>query len=68
VVYNTRLYVLVRIPDNKYVAVPELEHSYTDDLLSAQIFLSLEAADRERCVENESICEIVCRNGRLGLE
>jgi hypothetical protein len=68
VVYNTRLYILVRIGDHKYVAVPGLEHSYTDDLLSARIFLSLEAAERERCVDNESICEIVCRNGRLGLE
>ncbi len=51
-------YVIVRDSDGKYVAVGGAEHSYTDKLEEARIFKSLQTAQWECCVENETIHDI----------
>jgi hypothetical protein len=48
------MYVLVRT-DGKYVAPPGQEHSYTSKLEDARIFPTRDAAEKERCVENETV-------------
>lgn len=50
-------YVMVR-NDGKYVAAPGSEHSYTDKLEKARRFDSRDAAEKERCVENERVQSI----------
>jgi len=48
-------YVIKRIPDGAYVARPGRASSYTKSLQHARPFNSREAADRERCPENEIV-------------
>ena len=40
-----------------YVAVPGSKKSYTRDILKARKFPSREAAEADRCVENEIVLE-----------
>jgi hypothetical protein len=47
------MYVIQRIPDGAYVAQPGAAGSYTRALQHARTFPTREAAERERCVENE---------------
>ena len=47
-------YVIVRV-DGQYVTPPGEEKSYTTRLEDARVFATREAAERERCVENESV-------------
>lgn len=48
--------VLVRF-DGKYVAMPGSKNSYTAKLERARLFPTREAAERERCVNNEYVRE-----------
>jgi hypothetical protein len=47
-------YVLVRT-DGKFVAPPGQEKSYVSSLQDALVFRTREEADKNRCVENESV-------------
>ena len=51
------IYVLVR-SDGKYVASSGREQSYTSKLEEAQTFPTYDAADRNRCVENERVASV----------
>lgn len=46
-------YVLVR-EDGKFVTPPGSHRSYTGKLQEARVFATREAAERERCVGNET--------------
>lgn len=46
-------YVLMRWPDGKFVAASGHAHSYVRELQYARVWSSKEAADHERCPENE---------------
>lgn len=48
-------YVIIRIPDGYFVAYPGSASAYTRDILKARVFSTREAAEAERCPENESI-------------
>lgn len=50
-------FVIVR-EDGKYVAPPGRQHSYTSKLQHARVFASREAAERDRCPENERIVSL----------
>jgi len=52
------MYVLKR-RDGKYVAKPGSKKSYTTSLEKARKFPSPEAADADRCPENESIVNVM---------
>lgn len=49
---------VLRRDDGKYVAKPGSEHSYTWKLENAQIFRTHEEADKDRCVENETVVRV----------
>lgn len=51
------LYVLMK-PDGMFVAPPGERGSYTWDLRKARTFTSPEAAERERCPENERVVSV----------
>lgn len=51
------MYVLVRT-DGMYVARGGTVSSYTARLQEARIFASREAAERERCPENERVVDV----------
>ena len=48
-------YVLKRTSDRKYVAGPGSAKSYTSNALKARVFHDQDAAENDRCVENEFI-------------
>jgi len=48
------MFVIVR-NDGKYVALPGSHHSYTAKLEDARIFPTRQAADNDRCPENEIV-------------
>jgi hypothetical protein len=48
-------YVIIRRSDGKYVSKPGSAKSYTQYLQNARVFPTKEAAERERCPENETI-------------
>lgn len=50
-------YVIIRVSDGAYVAPHGSGHSYCRGLQDAAVFSSREAAERERCPENEIIIE-----------
>lgn len=50
-------YVLRRT-DGKFVTPSGSEHSYTSDLMKARIYPTRDAADTDRCVENESVVPV----------
>jgi hypothetical protein len=52
-------FLLQRVEDGKYVLPTGQGHkdSYTRDVTKAAIFPTREAAERERCVENERIVD-----------
>jgi len=50
-------YVIQRTTDGAYVARPGSRSSYVRELQHARVFLSREAAERERCPGNERIVE-----------
>jgi len=50
------MYVIVRTDQGGgYVAMPGLHNSYTRFLQKARVFPTREAAERERCPENEKV-------------
>lgn len=49
------MFVLKRIDDGAYVAVPGAVKSYTMRLEEAKVFGSWQEAERNRCIENEYI-------------
>lgn len=51
------MYVLRRT-DGKYVARSGSEHSYTRKLEDAQVFKTYDEAERNRCIENETVCAV----------
>lgn len=51
------MFVLQRT-DGKFVTPPGSEHSYTFDLMKARTFPTREAADADRCVENERVVAV----------
>lgn len=51
------MFVIVRT-DGKYVAVPGMESSYTDRLELAQRFSTRQQAERNRCIENETVVHL----------
>lgn len=58
------MFVIRRVGDDKFVAPPGREKSYTPDLTQARIFPTREAAEAERCVENEYILPLAaCLQG-----
>ena len=48
------MYVLVR-SDGAFVNQPGSDSSYTRDLQRARVFSTKEQAEKDRCVENESV-------------
>lgn len=54
---RTGPYVIVRT-DGKFVTRPGSEQSYSDKLQHARPFETREAAERERCVENERVVSV----------
>lgn len=54
------MYAIVRL-DGKYVAKPGSKLSYTDRLESAQIYLSREDAESNKCPENERVIRVTDR-------
>ena len=52
------MYVIQRTTDNRFVARPGSEHSYTPRLQHAQVFKTREAADMARCPENERVVAV----------
>lgn len=51
-------YVLQRIPDGAFVARPGSRSSYVRALQLARVFQTPEAAERERCPENERLIAV----------
>lgn len=51
-------FVLKRTSDSKYVAQPGSESSYTTKLERARVYPTREAADGDRCVENERVVDV----------
>jgi hypothetical protein len=49
------MFLLKRIKDGLFVAKAGRRSSYTLDITNVKIFPTREAAERERCVENEII-------------
>lgn len=60
------MYVLQRVDDGAFVAPPGSQKSYTRYLQEALVFQTREAAERERCPENERILAVedAMRRGR----
>jgi hypothetical protein len=56
-------YILVR-NDGKYAAPPGRSSSYTAKLEEARQFPTAEAAERERCVENERVASVASLLGK----
>jgi hypothetical protein len=52
------MFLLRRIPDGKFVAVPGNVVSYTAVLQRAEIFTTREAAEAARCPENEYVVSL----------
>lgn len=58
------MFVLQNTETGKFVAPPGQDKSYTADLTAARVFATREAAERERCVENErvvAVCDLLQR-------
>lgn len=51
-------YVLIRNSDGRYVAPPGMDKSYVDRLEEARVFPTRAAAERERCVDSESVAPL----------
>lgn len=49
------MYVIRNADTGKYVAVQGMEHSYTSRLEHARVFRTREAAELDRCPENEVV-------------
>lgn len=52
------MYVIKRVPDGAYVALPGSRGSYTSYLQRAQTFHSREEAERHRCPGNEVVVPV----------
>lgn len=52
------MFVLKRVSDGAYVAIPGAVKSYTHRLEEAQVFGSWQEAERNRCRENEYIVSL----------
>lgn len=51
-------YILVHNETLQYVTWPGSEHSYTKKLEDARVFANADAAQKERCVESETVVAI----------
>jgi uncharacterized Zn-finger protein len=58
------MYIIVR-EDSKYVACPGMEHSYTNKLEDARIFLKEGEANENKCPENERVLPLTAVLGGL---
>lgn len=54
---GAKMYVIIR-NDGKFVSLPGAARSYTSDMQKARTFLTREAAERERCPENERVVSV----------
>ena len=52
------MFVLRRTEDGKFVAPSGSKSSYVRSLQAARVFQTREAAETERCIENETIVSI----------
>lgn len=52
------MFVIRHSETGRYVAIPGSRHSYTNRLESARVFRDKENAEKERCVENETIVRV----------
>lgn len=52
------MFVLQHNKTGKYVARPGSERSYTNRLEEARVFRTREKAEKERCVENETVVDV----------
>jgi hypothetical protein len=51
-------YVIVRNDDGKFVTPPGSEHSYTNNLQHALVFMDRETAKKQRCPESEHVVSL----------
>lgn len=52
------MFMLKRIPDGLYVAEPGRDKSYTHAIKWARKFATREAAEADRCIENEQVVSL----------
>jgi len=52
-------YVIQRVEDGAFVAPRGQAKSYVKGLQDARVFQSFEAAERERCIENERLLSVL---------
>lgn len=58
-------FLLMRTTDRKFVTMPGSEHSYSAAIEDARVYSTREEAEKDRCVENEVICKLHIRDGRI---
>lgn len=53
------MFILRNTKTGRYVAPPGSVHSYTSYLENARVFRTPEDAEKERCVENEELVDVM---------